>query len=114
MTRTLMATSKGVLCAGAILSCLAATPAQAQIEIEVFPPAAYIATTAPVYYEGRPAYWYRNRWYYRDGRAWRYYHNEPAHLRYHRGHHEHFRQFYGRGHGGGYRRYGHEGGYRRY
>src|SRR5580700_6886196 len=44
------------------------------------PPAAFVATTAPVYYDGRPAYWYGNRWYYRQGAAWGYYRSEPRYL----------------------------------
>jgi hypothetical protein len=46
-----------------------------------YPPPEYIATAEPVYYEGRPAYWYNNRWYYRNGGAWGYYHGEPGYLR---------------------------------
>lgn len=45
-----------------------------------YPPDGYIATTEPVYFEGRPAYWYGNRWYYRDGGRWSYYHSEPREL----------------------------------
>jgi hypothetical protein len=48
-----------------------------------------IDTYPSVYYEGRPAYFYHDHWYYREGRAWRYYHTEPRFLfehrrRYHR------------------------------
>jgi hypothetical protein len=101
-----MKTLKGVLCVAVIAaSCLVALPARAQIEVEVFPPAEFIATAAPVYHEGRAAYWYRNRWYYREGRNWRYYHEEPAFLRDHRTRHEPVRQYYGRAHEGGYRRH---------
>jgi hypothetical protein len=46
-----------------------------------YPPAAYIATTEPYYLEGRPVYWYHDRWYYRDGGGWRHYQREPAELR---------------------------------
>lgn len=49
-----------------------------------YPPDAYVATTEPVYYEGRPVYWYRDRWYYREGRAWRHYEREPPALYQHR------------------------------
>ena len=106
MTRTLVKMLKGALCAGAIISCgLLSTPVQAQVVIHVpFPPAPYIATTSPVYYEGHAAYWFQNRWHYRDGGAWRYYENEPAHLREYRGNHQPSRQYYGRAHGGGFRR----------
>jgi hypothetical protein len=33
-----------------------------------------------VYYEGRPVYLSGDRWWYRDGRGWRYYRREPAEL----------------------------------
>ncbi len=45
-----------------------------------YPPDAYIATATPIYYEGRPAYWYGDRWYYRDGGRWNHYDREPAML----------------------------------
>jgi hypothetical protein len=51
------------------------------------PPDAYIATTQPEYYEGRPVYWYNGNWYYRDEHgAWNYYRTEPAYLRDRRAH----------------------------
>jgi hypothetical protein len=31
-----------------------------------YPPADYIATVEPVYFEGHAAYWYGNRWYHYD------------------------------------------------
>ena len=49
-----------------------------------YPPDAYIATTDPVYFDGRASYWYGGRWYYRDGARWNYYHAEPAELARHR------------------------------
>jgi hypothetical protein len=81
----------------------AATPVEAQVRIVVSPPSWYIGTRTPVYYEGRATYWYGNRWYYRDGHSWRYYNDEPSHLRDHRGH-RHSRRHYGRGHWRGSRR----------
>ncbi|HVW27844.1 MAG TPA: hypothetical protein VHC69_20905 [Polyangiaceae bacterium] len=42
-----------------------------------YPPDWYIATTAPVYFGGYPAYWYHGRWFYRDGGRWNYYAREP-------------------------------------
>jgi hypothetical protein len=45
-----------------------------------YPPDAYIATTEPIYYEGRPTYYYGGRWYYRDGARWAHYNREPANL----------------------------------
>jgi hypothetical protein len=103
MTRTLTTALKSVFCAAAIAACLASPNAQAQVEI-IFPPAAYIATAAPVYFEGRPAYWWGGRWYYREGRDWRYYHEEPVFLRERREHErwEPARHYYGRAHWGGY------------
>jgi hypothetical protein len=89
--------------AGACL--FAAVPAFAQVEIVVGPPADFIATAEPVYFEGRPAYWWGGRWYFRDGPGWHYYHDEPAYLRGWRGQHPYpGRVYYGRAHGGGYRR----------
>ena len=48
----------------------------------VDPSPAFVATTPPYYYDGRPAYWYGNRWRYRDqsGR-WTHYRSEPGPLR---------------------------------
>ena len=46
-----------------------------------FPPATYVATVEPVYYQGAPMYWYNNYWYWRDARAqWHYYQREPQFL----------------------------------
>ncbi len=51
-----------------------------------YPPAAYIATATPVYYQGYPSYYYGNRWYYRYNNGWRSWHDEPAYLRDYRVH----------------------------
>jgi len=66
---------------------LAPTKADAQITVTVgvAPPSAYIATTEPEYFEGRPVYWYNNNWYYRDHGRWSYYRSEPRYLRERRG-----------------------------
>ncbi|HXN31059.1 MAG TPA: hypothetical protein VN894_04325 [Polyangiaceae bacterium] len=45
-----------------------------------YPPDAYLATTEPVYFEGRASYWYGGRWYYRSGRGWNHYEREPPAL----------------------------------
>jgi hypothetical protein len=95
--RIVVTTLKGFLFAGAIAAGLASTPARAQIEVSLFPPAAFIATSSPVYYEGHAAYWYGNRWQYREGGNWHSYREEPSYLRESRGRHEPVRQFYGRG-----------------
>jgi hypothetical protein len=103
MKRAIEMLSKGALCAGVLALSLVSTPARAQVVVEIGPPAEYIATTEPVYFEGRPAYWYGDRWYYRDGGSWRHYRDEPAHLRNYRRQHVPVRQYYGRAHGGGVR-----------
>ncbi len=67
----------------------AAGDAQAQVVYVAppAPPAAYIAVNPPIFYEGRPVYWYGSNWYYRDGRGnWNYYRHEPAYLHDHRTH----------------------------
>ena len=45
-----------------------------------YPPDGYIATTEPVYYDGRASYWYGGAWYYRDGGRWGRYDREPSAL----------------------------------
>ena len=92
MKRTILTILAGLVLATG----LGSTPARAGVEIEIFPPNFFIATARPVYYEGHAAYWYRNRWYYRDGRSWRYYHEEPHYLHDWRGHHEYERYHYER------------------
>jgi hypothetical protein len=52
----------------------------------VYPPPAYIATTAPVYYDGVPCYWYGGRWYHHYGEGWRAWRSEPGYLRDYRVH----------------------------
>jgi hypothetical protein len=64
------------------------------------PPPEYVATTEPVYYEGHAAYWYNNRWHYRDERGvWRFYDHEPQALQDRRMHAPPARRDYGHGHG---------------
>lgn len=108
MTSTFSTPSKGALCVGAIMACLASVPAQAQVRVEIGVPAWFIATNRPVYYEGRPAYYYGNQWHYRQGRTWHTYRQEPRFLRDHRMGHwrQHDRRHYGRDHDGGYGRQG--------
>jgi hypothetical protein len=60
--------------------------ARAQIVVTVAPPAAYIASAQPEYFEGRPVYWYNNSWYYRDHGRWSYYRSEPGYLHERRAH----------------------------
>ncbi|HEY1554687.1 MAG TPA: hypothetical protein VGF94_07600 [Kofleriaceae bacterium] len=75
-----------------------ATPgeAQAQVQVVVEPPSAFIATAAPEYFEGRPVYWYNDHWYYRDHGRWGYYRAEPGYLRGRRAHWVDRRGDYGR------------------
>jgi hypothetical protein len=79
--QTLSTMSKSLALAGAVTLGLLAAPAQAQIQITISPPAAFIATSRPVYYAGRATYWYGGRWYYREGRSWQAYRDEPRYLR---------------------------------
>jgi hypothetical protein len=105
MNKTLVKLLKGALLMGAVSAALAATPAQAQIEVRVGPPAWYIATTRPTYYEGHASYWYGNRWHYREGNRWRAYREEPRYLRDRRGGDRGSeRHDYGRDNRGGYGR----------
>ena len=103
MTRTFLTMVKGVLCVAAIAGCVA-TVSGPGMDVDVYPPAAFIATATPAYYEGRPVYWWGNRWYYRDGAVWRAYREEPPYLRDYRAHRPPERKFYGRAHEGGYHR----------
>jgi hypothetical protein len=102
MNKSFKTMLKGVLLAGMAFAGAAAARAQIQVSVG-FPGAEFVATAQPVFFEGHAAYWYGGHWYYRDGRAWRYYRDEPVFLRDHRMHHEPERHFYGRAHGGGFR-----------
>ena len=42
-----------------------------------YPPDTFVATTEPIYFEGRPTYWYGGRWHYREGGHWRHFDREP-------------------------------------
>jgi hypothetical protein len=96
------------------LSLVAPVEASAQEVVVTYPGDAYVATAEPVYYNGVAHYWYRDRWYYRDGRNWAWYHGgEPGYLHdyrfrrwpggvYHPGYH--YSAGYAHGGGGGHRR----------
>jgi hypothetical protein len=71
---------------GAALAASAPGDAQAQYIAPPAPPAAYIATVSPEYFEGRPVYFWNNQWYYRDAHGWNFYRNEPGYLHDRRGH----------------------------
>jgi hypothetical protein len=73
------------------------------------PPPTYVATVAPVYYNGVPMYWYLNHWYWlAPGGAWSYYRVEPRFLHDERMRGRPFRHFeehrFGGGHFGGHHR----------
>jgi hypothetical protein len=74
---------------GAVLVAAGLTGCYGDVGVEgaYYPDSAYIATAPPVYYEGRPYYWYGDRWYYRGEHGhWGYYRSEPGFLRpYHGG-----------------------------
>ena len=60
------------------IGALSAPPAQAGWPP---PPAAYVASYRPVYYNGYAHYYYQNHWFYRDGGgAWRWYDRDPDFL----------------------------------
>jgi hypothetical protein len=82
MNRNITTLSKGFVIVSAIGGLAAVTligaPAAAQY---VAPPAEFIATTEPVYYDGHAAYWYGNHWNWRDEHgAWNHYDHEPPAL----------------------------------
>lgn len=54
--------------------------AEIMAEPAYYPPPSFVATTSPVYFEGRPAYYYNDRWYFRSGGGWGYYRTEPGYL----------------------------------
>lgn len=91
MRKMLLTALGAVVFAGAF-----AVPASARIRISI--PIEIIATTTPVYYEGHAAYWYGDRWYYRDRGDWYEYREEPVYLRTWRDRHRHERWYYGRSH----------------
>jgi hypothetical protein len=101
MTRSPATILRRLLSVAAIIGCLASTPALAQIQIQIFPPASFVAVNTPVYYEGHATYWYGNQWYYRDGRQWRAYQHEPVYLREYRGRHVAAQYHYEPSHRGG-------------
>ena len=79
MTQTRML--RRFACAIGLSALLAATPGCIPVVgYDDYPPDGYIATTAPVYFEGRPMYWYGNRWSYREGGRWYHYDREPPML----------------------------------
>jgi hypothetical protein len=99
MNRNIAVLSKGFLIVSALGAfaavSLSGTPAGAQWAP---PPPEFIATTEPVYYEGHAAYWYANRWNWRDEHsAWNHYDREPPPLAERRAHSPPVRRSYGHG-----------------
>jgi hypothetical protein len=80
MNRTIVRVSKAVSVMG-VLVAVGLVSGSSSAQVVVYPPAEYVATAEPVYYEGHAAYWYGDRWYYRDAHGWQYYHGEPGYLR---------------------------------
>jgi hypothetical protein len=83
---TFRTTMKAAAAAGALAFAGAlSTDAQAQ---PLEPPAVYITTASPYYYEGHAVYWYNNRWGWREphGGGWHWYEHEPQALHEHRVH----------------------------
>jgi hypothetical protein len=73
---------EGLLLALPVAVSLAAfAPSPAHAQDFSAPPAAYVATTTPEYFAGRPNYWWDSHWYYLDGHRWNFYRDEPKTLR---------------------------------
>jgi len=77
-----------MFCAAVTLGAIALAAAGCGVEVGAEYPTgvydgcsdAYVATTDPVYYDGRPAYWCGGYWQYREGGRWRRYEREPREL----------------------------------
>jgi hypothetical protein len=72
-----------LLCATVTMACgcaVEAYPASYPGDDGGYPPADFIATAEPVYYDGHATYWYNNHWVYRDGNRWGSYRQEPREL----------------------------------
>lgn len=76
-----MALVSAVLSAGAAAAITFApsTASAQEYYVSVVPPS-YIASTEPVYWNGRPHYYYNGYWMYREGARWRYYRTEPRYF----------------------------------
>jgi hypothetical protein len=61
--------------------CIGAPKDASAQEVVAYPNAAYVAAAQPVYYNGVPHYWLRDRWYYRHGTGWASHRQEPRSLR---------------------------------
>jgi len=103
MTRTLHTLARGSLCVVLFTGCWLGPPVRGgvgvDVDVDLYPPAWFLATAIPFYFDGHPSYWYGNQWYYRDGGGggWRSYASEPGALHSARMSRGVGRQFYGRG-----------------
>jgi hypothetical protein len=80
MTRSLFV----LACVASLSGCYAYAepePEYAVAEVNAAPVEVDVNTYPHTVYAGRPVYYYRDRWYYRDGQRWYYYRSEPTHLR---------------------------------
>ncbi len=92
-----------LLSMGIIAAALVTMAPAASAQDDDAPPPEVIATLAPVYFEGHAAYWYHDRWHYRDARgAWGYYRSEPTVLHDRRFSHPAERHYYTSGHSEGH------------
>ena len=78
-------------------------PLPPAVYVDPIPPVV-IAGIDPIYYGGRPTYWYNNHWYYRDGGRWTFYGREPRGLYERRGRGLPAAHYHGGGGGWGHRR----------
>lgn len=78
--------SIGIACAALALSgCYVyADPPTVYAESNEAPVEVDVQTYPQTQYEGRPVYYYHDRWYYRSGNRWQYYRREPVELQRHR------------------------------
>jgi hypothetical protein len=81
--------------------------ASAQVVVD-FPPAEFVASIQPIYFENHAAYWWHNHWLWRDGAGWHTWEHEPAFLMQHRLHDPAGRWFYGHHDVHGEGNYGHD------
>jgi len=81
MNRMLVRLSKAAAAVGVVAGLSLLAPSSASAQEVVYPDDAYVASATPVYYNGVAHYWYRDRWYYRNGASWAWYHGgEPGYL----------------------------------
>lgn len=79
----LIGRSRGMLAVRALLLSLAVVGCTSRAHVVAEVPVA-VETYPSTYYDGRVVYWVGDRWYFRRGDVWLYYHHEPVYLRDHR------------------------------